>query len=133
MKQQIKNWMKNVVLMAVTVTAAIAIGGNLPHFINQWRGPIRSGDFSAHLEKKPHRLTLYGTSTCPHCQSARTFLKQAGIAFNDVLIDESKEAALSFKQLHEGGVPVLVSQNKMVVGFDENAYDEIIKNHVVKQ
>lgn len=128
MKKQIKNLIVNIVLMALTATVAIAIGSNLPHIINTWRGPVKSGDFSSHIEKMPYRLTLYGTSTCPHCHSARAFLKQAGIAYNDILIDQSADAMTSFKKLKQEGVPVLVSKNKLVTGFDEKAYDALIKN-----
>lgn len=130
MKKQIKNWIVNIVLMALTATAAVAIGSNLPHLINTWRGPVKSGDFSSHIEKMPYRLTLYGTSTCPHCHSARAFLKQSGIAYNDILIDQSAEAMTSFKKLKQEGVPVLVSKNKLVAGFDEKAFDAIIKSQL---
>lgn len=128
MKLNFKRLALNTLLTVITATVAIAIGTNLPHFIAKWRGPIRSGNFSEHIEKLPYRLTLYGTSTCPHCQSARMFLKQAGVDFNDLVLDQTPSLHERFKQLNEKGVPVLVSDHKLVVGFDANVYTEIIKN-----
>jgi glutaredoxin len=126
MNQKIKKDLLNVILLAGTAAVAVFIGSNLPQLIGQWRGPIRSGDFAVHVEKMPHQITLYGTSTCPHCQTARTYLRDAGIAFNDLIVDQSKSAEASFKQLEQKGVPVLVSSHKMVVGFDAKAYTEVV-------
>lgn len=118
--------------MAATAAAAATIGSQLPQLYNKWRGPFKNGDFSAHIAKLPHRLTLYGTSTCPHCLSARAYLKQSGIAFNDLVVDQSKFAEAGFRQLNENGVPILVSKHRLVVGFQTQAYDELIKNEVLK-
>lgn len=122
----------NIVLMAVTAAAAVAIGSQLPHLYKKWRGPFKSGDFSAHIAKQPYRLTLYGTTTCPHCESARAYLKKSGVAFNDQVLDTSKEAAANFNMLNEKAVPVLVSKHKLVVGFKALEYDQLIKSEIQK-
>jgi glutaredoxin len=70
-------------------------------------------------------LTLYGTTTCPYCAAARKYLHEAGIPFNDIIIDKSQAATKAFRQLNEKAVPVLVSANRLVVGFDRNAYAEL--------
>ncbi|UUZ52643.1 hypothetical protein LP419_25495 [Massilia sp. H-1] len=62
----------NPLLMAATIVAAIALGSQAPRLVREWRGHARSGDFRAHVAGQPARLTLYGTSTCPHCASALT-------------------------------------------------------------
>ena len=123
----VKSWATNIVLFAVTAGAAVIVGSRLPHWIEDWRGPIRGGDYSLHVDKQPYRLTLYGTSTCPHCAAARDYLRQAGIAFNDVVIDKSKAAEDNFRKLEQNGVPVLVSDKQLVLGFDAKAFNEIIR------
>jgi glutaredoxin len=120
MKQ--KRVVKDVATIVVTAAFAIALGSQLPKLIALWRGPYKTGDYNAHVANLPYKLTLYGTTTCPHCASARAYLKQAGIAFNDQLIDQSKVAAAAYAKLNEAYVPVLVSKHELIVGFKEREY-----------
>jgi hypothetical protein len=52
-------------------------------------------------------------------------LQEAKIPFNDLIIDKSKLAAESYKKLQEVGVPVLVSADRLVVGFNPKLYAEL--------
>lgn len=115
----------NLILIVTTAVAALAIGTQIPGLIKKSRGPYKTADYSLHVAQLPYKLTLYGTTTCPHCATARQFLKSQGIQFNDLVIDQSKAAADGYKQLGEVAVPVLVSQNKLVVGFNQRAYAEL--------
>jgi glutaredoxin len=110
MKQHVKKWTLNIILTAATAALALAIGSQLPAWLKKPRDPYKNGDYSAHIVQLPHKITLYGTTTCPYCKKARDYLKQAGIPFNDQIIDESKTAEAAFKQLGEKYVPVLVSE-----------------------
>lgn len=74
------------------------------------------------------KLTLYGTTTCKYCIAARAHLHKAGVEFQDVLIDKSKDNERQFAALDQKAVPVLVTANEMVVGFDADDFEEIIKN-----
>lgn len=121
----VKKWTLNIILTVATAALAIAIGSQLPSWIRDMRGPYKNGDYHEHLANLPYKLTLYGTTTCPHCAKAREYLKQAGIPFNDQIIDQSKAAASTFKLLDEKYVPILVSERKMVVGFDQKAYADL--------
>ncbi|QYF95486.1 glutaredoxin family protein [Massilia sp. PAMC28688] len=127
MNTRMKNFAFNVVLMAVTIAVAIAVGSQLPGLYSKWQGPSRSGDFSAHVDKLPQRVTLYGTTTCQYCQTARDYLKQAGIPFNDQVIDTSPSASTMFEQLSETSVPVLVVRDKLIVGFNATEYHRFLK------
>ncbi|MBC3910315.1 glutaredoxin family protein [Undibacterium umbellatum] len=122
MKQQIKKWGINIFLITATAALALAIGSQVPALMKNMRGPYKNGDFSEHLANLPHKLTLYGTTSCPHCENARLYLKRAGIPFNDQIIDRSSIASTAYKQLGEVHVPVLVSKQKLIVGFDEKYY-----------
>ncbi len=125
MKASIKSTLTNIMLMAVTIAAAIAIGSQAPQLYQKWKGHSRSGDFAVHVANQPHRLTLYGTSTCQYCAKARAYLIHAGIPFNDRIVDKSIEARDLFSKLNESGVPVLISDKKLVIGFIENEYSEL--------
>lgn len=132
MQLKVKRQLINFVLFLATAGAGVAVGGYLPQLYKEWRGSTHSGDFAVHVDNLPHALTLYGTSTCPHCVAARKYLQQAQVLFNDLLVDESKSAEQSFKQLNQDGVPVLVSKNQLVVGFDQKAYAALLKEHALK-
>jgi arsenate reductase-like glutaredoxin family protein len=55
-------------------------------------------------------------------------LRQAGIAFNDRVLDDSKEAQAMFARLKEDSVPVLVSEKGLVVGFNAETYAAVAKD-----
>ena len=108
--------------MTVTIVAALALGSQAPRLLREWRGNARSGDFRVHLAGQPARLTLYGTSTCPYCAAARAWLRGAGIAFNDRVIDTTPEAGAMYEKLGETSVPVLVAEDRLIIGFNAADY-----------
>jgi glutaredoxin 3 len=115
----------NFLVLVATAATAIVIGGNLPYLVKQIRGPFKEADYRVHILQQPNNLTLYGTTTCSHCLAARAYLHKANIPFNDMMIDKSDVARKHFQQLKENAVPVLVSANRLVVGFDQKAYAEL--------
>ena len=132
MKKNLKKTATEVILIVLTIAIAIAIGSQLPKLYQKWRGPFKTGDYSMHVATSGKPITLYGTSTCPHCQTAREYLTKNGIPFNDVLVDKSKSAEEAYTSLNERGVPVIVSAHKLMVGFNAKAYDELISSDVKK-
>lgn len=127
MKTRLKRMALNAALMTLTITAAIAVGSQVPKVMQNVQERNRIGDFSEHLANQPQRLTLYGTTTCPACIEARSFLKAEQIPFNDMLIDKSKTAETMYSKLGENGVPVLLSRSKYVLGFMPAEYKDMAK------
>lgn len=113
--------------MLVTVTAAIAIGWFAPSLYQKIQGTDndRTGNFSEHVDSQPHRLTLYGTTTCPACIQARAYLIKSRIHFNDQIIDKSEHAEKMYSKLGERSVPVFLTNSKMLIGFNPVAYREL--------
>lgn len=122
MNAKLKSALVNIALTVATIAAAVAVGTQAPRLYHAWKGNTRSGNFAEHVANQPQRLTLYGTTTCPYCAKARDYLNSAGIPFNDRMIDKSKEAEMLYAKLEENAVPVLVSDNKLIVGFHEKDY-----------
>lgn len=122
-----KQVLLNIVTFAGTALVAIAIGLQLPALFKKTPDPIKKGDFSVHVSDQKHPLTLYGTTTCKYCTAARDYLKQAGVPFNDRLIDRSADASAQYDKLKETGVPVLVSKDRLIVGFDKEFYYKILQ------
>src|SRR4051812_3796222 len=99
----------NSALAVLCVVSAIAFGKFLAYTTAKYKSHITHGDFSAHVVNQRYPVTLYGTSTCKYCIAARAYLKNAGVSFNDELIDGSKEAEKRFMVLEKETVPVLVT------------------------
>lgn len=129
MKEKMKRAAVNMLLMACTVAAAVALGSRAPAWFKQWQGVATQGDFSLHAAGQPHQLTLYGTKTCKFCKQARIWLQANGIAYNDALVDESTDASKRYELLGVEGVPVLVSSGEFVVGFTEQNYGKFMKSN----
>jgi len=75
-----------------------------------------------------HNVKVYSTPTCPYCMRAKDYLKQKSVAFEnfDVSTDKAKldEMVSVSGQM---GVPVIVVDNQIVVGFDRNRLEELLK------
>ena len=112
-------------MIVLTASAAIALGSQVPRIVDQWRGNVTHGDFTLHVANQPQPLTLYGTTTCPHCVRARQYLVRAGIPFNDLILEASPETRSKYNMLRAEGVPVLVSRTGLVSGFNAEAFAEL--------
>jgi glutaredoxin 3 len=65
-------------------------------------------------------VTIYSTPTCHYCNLAKNFLKQNGIAFTEhnVAADRAKAQEMIQKS-GQMGVPVILVDQEVIVGFDE--------------
>jgi glutaredoxin-like YruB-family protein len=65
-------------------------------------------------------VTIYSTPTCHYCNLAKNFLKQHGIAFTEhnVATDRAKAQEMIQKS-GQMGVPVILIDQEVIVGFDE--------------
>jgi glutaredoxin len=127
MKSRAKSILLNAALLAIAVAAGITLGRYVPKLHELTRSHGKSGDFAQHVSNMPYKVTLYGTSTCPHCKNAREYLRKMHVGFNDVLIDQSPAANKAFSQLGEKGVPVLVTEHRLIVGFAQSEYNDLLK------
>jgi glutaredoxin len=51
-------------------------------------------------------ITVYGTPWCGDCRRAKQFLKERGIAFREVNVDESEEAQETVLRVNDGRMKV---------------------------
>jgi glutaredoxin len=123
-----KRYSINTALAVLCVVSAIAFGKFLAHTVVKYKSHITRGDFSAHVVNQRFPVTLYGTTTCKYCIATRAYLKSAGIEFNDVIIDTSKDAEKRFMALGKTAVPVLVTATGLVEGYSTGDFEELIKN-----
>ncbi len=72
-------------------------------------------------------VTIYSTPTCHYCNLAKSFLKQNNIAFTEhnVASDRSKAQEMIQKS-GQMGVPVILVDDAVIVGFDEPALKQLL-------
>jgi len=73
------------------------------------------------------KVEIYSTPTCFYCKSAKEYFKKNNIAYMeyDVLADTVKRQEMVDKT-HQFGVPVIVIDGKVVVGFDRAKINQLL-------
>ncbi|MBF0450524.1 MAG: glutaredoxin family protein [Candidatus Magnetomorum sp.] len=77
-------------------------------------------------------VKLYSLSTCSHCKSAKSFLKECNIRFNytdvDLLTGEERKSAIdNVKQVNPRcSFPTIIIGNTIIIGFKENEIREAL-------
>jgi glutaredoxin 3 len=85
---------------------------------------VAHGDRSDLLKRADAERVLFSLSTCPFCKQARAWLKDHQVSFKELVIDTSPAAQRLFDELKEQGLPVLVTQDRLIRGFAPEAYAE---------
>lgn len=70
------------------------------------------------------RVVLYTTDKCPHCQTAKRYLEQQGIAFRLCNIKTAK-GQKEFAATGLCGVPVLKVGDQLLNGFSVKTFTEV--------
>ncbi|HOO63206.1 MAG TPA: glutaredoxin domain-containing protein [Synergistaceae bacterium] len=74
-------------------------------------------------------VTVYSTKTCPWCVKAKEYLDSLNVSYEAIDVGANREAAMEMIQkTGQRGVPVILVEDTVIVGFDKNALDEALKN-----
>lgn len=75
-------------------------------------------------------ITIYTTPTCVYCKMAKEFFRGNNIQYaeKDVVTDDAAREEMIQKS-GQLGVPVIDIDGKIIVGFDKEELEKIIKNH----
>jgi glutaredoxin 3 len=80
-------------------------------------------------EKTARKVLIYSTPACPICKTAKEYLARKGIPFQDVNVATSNEAAQEMiKKSGQMGVPVIVVNGDMMVGYNQAKLDDLLDN-----
>ena len=105
------------------VFGGIALGWASARVVPSTKAPlIEAGDFSQIIEKAHHPAVLFVTSTCPYCRKAREFLSGISADYFVYEIDTSPEAKRLYQTLGVDQVPVLITGNARITGFNVDIY-----------
>ena len=78
--------------------------------------------------KPAKKVIVYSTPTCPYCHQAKDYLKEKGVAFEDVNVAEDRiRTKEMIEKSGQMGVPVIDIGGTIIVGFDQDAIDEALK------
>ena len=70
---------------------------------------------------------VYSTATCPYCQMAKVYLKEKGVAFEEIDVSNNQAKAEEMIQKSgQMGVPVIELGGEIVVGFNKPEIDRIL-------
>ena len=73
-------------------------------------------------------VKVYSTPTCPWCKKAKAYLEEKGIQFESIDVSSNETAQKEMiEKSGQMGVPVLDINGKIVIGFDKEKIDELLK------
>jgi glutaredoxin len=73
------------------------------------------------------RITLYGTSDCPHCRQAKQYLERRGLKFQVLDVRRNARAQKAFARLDARSVPVILVGETRIDGFDKRRLDALLR------
>lgn len=77
---------------------------------------------------KNHNVIVYSTPTCPYCVYAKEYFKHKGVEFKDVDVSRDRAAGQEMvRKSGQMGVPVIDIDGKILVGFQPNEFDKLLK------
>jgi len=66
------------------------------------------------------KVIIFSTPTCSFCTAAKRYFREKNIRFIDVDVSRDESAARDMqKRTGQMGVPVILINNKPIVGFDK--------------
>lgn len=73
-------------------------------------------------------IKIYSTPSCVYCKTLKGYLAKNNIAFSDIDVSSNeKELEHMVKISGQMGVPVLEIDDNVIVGFDKQKIDELLK------
>ena len=78
-------------------------------------------------QARQRKVIIFTTPTCSWCRAAKQYLRQKGIRFKEIDVSRDQRAAQDMvRRTGQMGVPVLLIDNRPVVGFDRAKIDRLL-------
>lgn len=71
-------------------------------------------------------VKVYSSNTCPHCVTAKKYLNDKGIEFEERNVQTDPEARKELMAMGHMGVPVIVVDGEEIVGFNQEKIDNLL-------
>jgi glutaredoxin-like YruB-family protein len=73
------------------------------------------------------KVIIFSTPTCSYCNLAKRYFREKNIKFTDVDVSRDPNAARDMvKRTGQTGVPVILINNKPIVGFDKPKINQML-------
>lgn len=73
------------------------------------------------------KVIMFSTPTCSFCVQAKRYFKEKQIRFRNVDVSRDTRAAADMqRRTGQAGVPVILINNKPIVGFDKNKINQML-------
>lgn len=73
-------------------------------------------------------IKIYSTPTCPYCKMVKEYLESRSIPYTNYDVSEDKSALEEMIKLSgQMGVPVVVIDDEIVIGFDKSRIDPLLE------
>ncbi len=71
-------------------------------------------------------VTVYSTKNCPYCRMVKAFLDRQGVQYRSIDVGENAEEAQKMIEISgQQGVPVIIVDDEVIVGFDSQRLNEL--------
>lgn len=71
------------------------------------------------MQQQP-KVIIFSTPTCSFCNAAKRYFREKNVRFTDVDVSRDQRAARDMqRKTGQMGVPVILINNKPIVGFDK--------------
>ena len=74
------------------------------------------------------QIRVFTTPICPYCVTLKNYLEEKGFKFEEIDVSANEQAAKEMiEKSGQMGVPVLEIDNQVVVGFDREKINQLLK------
>ena len=74
-----------------------------------------------------HDVKIYTTPTCTWCTASKRYFRQRGVQYQEIDVSRDQHSAHEMVHLSgQMGVPVIVVDNEVIVGFDKQRLDQLL-------
>jgi glutaredoxin 3 len=78
-------------------------------------------------QAKPPSVQIYSTPDCPYCAMAKEYLSGRKVRYTDIDVASDREKAKEMVAVSgQGGVPVLIINGRVIIGFDRPLIDDAL-------
>ncbi len=79
------------------------------------------------MERQP-KVIIFSTPTCSFCTAAKRYFREKNVRFTDVDVSRDESAARDMmRRTGQMGVPVILINNRPIVGFDRPKIDQLLQ------
>lgn len=73
------------------------------------------------------KVIIFTTPTCSFCNAAKRYFREKNIRFTEVDVSRDQKAAMDmYKRTGQMGVPVILINNRPIIGFDVNKINQML-------